>query len=232
MRIEIFRAADWAGRVADRVEHFLGAHDGPRMSVPTGRTPRPLYDELAGRRVAMSGVDLYLLDEFGDIPPDHPARCERMLRHDLIDRLEQPPSLHLLDVTADDVEAEARAYEARITAAGGLDLVVLGLGMNGHVALNEPGSSADSPARVVRLTPATIDSASDYGDAEPTPTWGVTLGMRTILAAGEIWLIVTGAAKAEILRRVIAGPASPAIPATQLLDHPRTVIYADDAAAG
>jgi glucosamine-6-phosphate deaminase len=230
VRIEIFRAGDWAARVADRFEAFLGAQPKARVSLPTGTTPVPFYDELARRKTDLSGVDLFLLDEFGGIAPDHPARCEGMLRRDLLDRLDLPPRLHLFDVGAGALEAEAARYEAAIAGGGGLDLVVLGLGANGHVGLNEPGSAPDSPTRVVGLAPETMAAAERYGEATQTPTWGVTLGMRTILAAGAVWLIVTGAAKAEILRRTIEGPPSPEIPASLLSRNPNTIIYADDAA--
>jgi glucosamine-6-phosphate deaminase len=231
VRVEVSRADDWGRAVADRFEQFLAAHPRPRVSLPTGRTPQPLYDELARRQPDMSGVQLFLLDEFGGIPPDHPARCEGMLRRDLLDRLERPPVLHVLDIDAADVAAEAAAYERRIEEGGGLDLVVLGLGVNGHVGLNEPGSSADSPARVVQLAPETVDAAAGYGEGAPPPAWGVTLGMRTFLHAGEVWLIVTGAAKAEVLSRVVDGPPSPEVPATLLALNRRTTVFADDAAA-
>jgi glucosamine-6-phosphate deaminase len=231
VRIEIFRPEDWAAKVADRFEAFLAAHPRPRISLPTGTTPVPFYVELVRRRIDMSDVDLFLLDEFGGIPPDHPARCEAMLRRDLLDRLDLPPKLFAFDVAADDVGAEAIDFEETIAAGGGLHLVVLGLGGNGHVGLNEPGSTADSPTRVVDLAPGTIAATERYGDAVRSPEWGVTLGMRTILSARAIWLIVTGSRKAEILRRTIESTPDPEIPASLLSLNPRTTIYADDAAA-
>ena len=231
MHLDVFAAGDWAAQVADRFEAFLADHPRARMSLPTGSTPKPFYAELVARHTDLSEVQLFLLDEFGGIADDHPARCEGMLRRDLIGRLDRPPRVHLFDIDADDVASAAAGHEAKIAAMGGLDLAVLGLGSNGHVALNEPGSGPDSRTRVVQLAPETIASASRYGDADQQPTWGVTLGMETILAAGEAWLLVTGEAKAEILDRVIHGPVSADVPASLLALSPRATIYADEEAA-
>ena len=135
-----------------------------------------------------------------------------------------------IDVDGPHPEAACAAFEAEGEEAGGIDLVVLGLGRNGHVGMNEPGSRIDSPTRVVELTPPTRDAAIGYG-ADPPPTHGVTLGMAPILTAREIWLLATGPEKREILHRVLEGPTSPDVPATLLLGHQRLAVVVDEAAA-
>jgi glucosamine-6-phosphate deaminase len=120
--------------------------------------------------------------------------------------------------------------EAAIDAAGGLDLVVLGLGANGHVGMNEPGSAADARTRVVELAPSTRDASIGYGATEP-PTHGVTLGMATILAAREMWLLATGSRKRQVLSATLDGPLTPDVPASLLRRHPALRVIADDAAA-
>ena len=218
-------------RVADRFEVFVQASHPSRISVPTGRTPQPWYDELVRRQADLSHIELFLLDEFGDIPPDHPARCERMLRRDLIDRIANPPHLQVMKVDAVDLGSELDAYDASVRR-GGLDLVVLGLGANGHVALNEPGSERDSPTRRVHLAETTRAAAGGYGTGLPPPKWGVTLGMQPILAAGEIWLLVTGSSKAAILREATEGDIGPAVPASLLRTHSNAIALVDEPAAG
>jgi glucosamine-6-phosphate deaminase len=230
LQIEVFGQEEWAALVADRFGELVSGSPGMRISLPTGRTPQPFFAELVERQLEMSPVELFLLDEFGGIARDHPARCERMLRTELIDPLDAPPHLHLIDIEAADLDAAAADYDIQV-GDGGLDLVVLGLGTNGHVALNEPGSAPDSPTRVVRLAQATQTAAAAYGAGDDVPTWGVTLGMRSILAAREVWLLVTGEAKARILQRVVTGDIGPNVPASLLRTHPNATILSDEPAA-
>ena len=173
---------------------------------------------------------MFILDEFG-LPPGNASRCDEMIRRDLLDRLGMPPgTVHALNVQADDLDAECARYEA-LTRAGGLDLAVVGLGGNGHLGLNEPGSARDSITRVVELTRETSEHSEAYG-SDTAPTWGATMGIDTVLAATEVWLLVTGAHKAAILERSLSRPVGPAIPATFLRTHDNVTIFADkDAAA-
>jgi glucosamine-6-phosphate deaminase len=227
--VEVFPADRWTAEVADRIEAVVGDRDAPRITMPTGNTPKPVYDELVRRQPDWSHVTMYLLDEFGGVPADHPARCEPMLRRDLLDRLQRPPTLRTFDIDAADLDAELAAYEAELEATP-LDLVVLGLGRNGHVGLNEPGSAIDTPTRVVELADATRESAAHYGEGGPPPTWGITMGIGTMRTARQIWLLVTGAGKAEVLDRVLSGPVTPDLPATLLQKHPNATVMADDQA--
>jgi glucosamine-6-phosphate deaminase len=215
-QVEVHPPDGWAAAVADRFEQFLGSHDRPRITLPTGNTPKPFYAELARRQTDMSHVTLFLLDDFGGIAPEHPARCEPMLRRDLLDQLDHPPAFHGFAIDAVDLEAEADRHEAAVRA-GGLDLAVLGLGMNGHIALNEPGSAADSLTRVVQLEPSSREAAAEYGGGDwPAPTWGITMGVGTLSTSREIWLLVSGGEKREILHRVLHGPVTPDVPASLL----------------
>ena len=152
-----------------------------------------------------------------------------MLERSLLGLIDTTPaSMHSIDVAADDVAAACRRYDAEVAAVG-LDLTVLGLGANGHLGLNEPGSEPDSPTRVIELHETTVANAAAYGRGA-APQWGVTLGMGPLLASREIWLLVTGAAKAEILHRALTGPIGPQVPASYLQTHPNAVVLADQAA--
>ena len=230
-RIEVFPPATWGAAVAERWLGAVSARVHPTLSLPTGATPRPVYRELASRDADLTDTELFLLDEFGGLRVGSPGRCDQMLRTDLLDLLALPPvRVHTYDMAADDIPAMCARYEADLLDAG-LDLTLLGLGGNGHIGLNEPGSARDSRTRPVRLEDSTSRAAGEYGAGSETPTWGVTLGVGTLLTSGEIWLLVTGAHKAGILADVIRGPIGPDVPASFLREHPNTTVLADEPAA-
>lgn len=196
------------------------------MVLPTGGTPRPVYRELAARAPDLGNSEVFILDEFVGLPTGHPARCDTMIQQDLIALLDRPPPVNALDPDADDLDAEAARYES-LVGASTVDLTLLGLGLNGHIALNEPGSSPDDGARAVDLHPTTVASM----EVEPRPERGVTLGLANILASDEVWLLVNGGSKANVLARAVEGPIGPDVPATYLRTHPNAVVFADEPAA-
>jgi glucosamine-6-phosphate deaminase len=232
--VEVVPAAAFGEHVAGLLADRLAARPSLVVCLPTGSTPLPVYaalpGELARREVDASAATVVLLDEYLGLVAGHVARCDATLRRMLLGRLDPQPAFVAFDV--DDVPAaEACArMDAAIAAAGGLDLVVLGLGANGHVGMNEPGSTADSPTRVVELAPSTREASIGYGATE-APTHGVTLGIASILAAPEIWLLARGAHKRSILAATVEGPVTPAVPASLLRGHPGLRVMADDAAA-
>lgn len=186
------------------------------------------------RRFAELGGDLsqssvILLDEFG-LEPESESRCDAMIRRDLLDLLPGAPrSFHALDVDAHDLKEECHRYEALVRTSG-LDIAMLGLGANGHLGLNEPGSLETSTTRVVQLTPETGEHAQAYG-SNVAATWGMTLGIETLLTATEIWLLVTGEHKAKILARAVNDAGGPNVPATYLRNHSNVILFADEPAA-
>ena len=233
VRLEVLPAASWAAhrrRAARRSRP--AARPDLRVCLPTGDTPTPVYAELvaAERRgeVSLARATVVLLDEWVGLPPGDPARCDARLRGELIDRLAAPPAFVPIDVDGPDDEAAALAHDA---AARGLDLAVLGLGMNGHVGFNEPGSRPDDPTRLVRLAVSSREAATARYGAGSTPTAGITVGLARLLEAGECWLLVTGERKAQVLRRALEQPEGPDCPASYLRRHPRLTVFADEAAA-
>lgn len=153
-----------------------------------------------------------------------------MLRRDLLDLLDPPPAaFDALDPQAVDLGAECDRFEMAI-ASGGLDLTLLGLGSNGHLGLNEPGCDPGCPTRKVKLSPETATGMAKYG-AEGTTTWGVTVGLGRILQSTEVWLLVTGSSKAEVLQRTLQGPIGPEVPSSYLRTAPNVVVWADESAA-
>jgi len=188
-----------------------------------------MYRSFAESRGDLSRSTIFVLDEFG-LPPGTAARCDEMIRRDLLERLAAPPRIvHAIDVDAADLEGECRRYED-LVRDGGLTLAILGLGGNGHLGLNEPGSGHETITRVVQLTPDTGGHATSYGSDTPA-TWGVTLGIDTLLAAEELWLLVTGTHKAEILARAMTDDIGPDLPATFLRTRQNVTVFADEDAA-
>ncbi len=230
--IRVLPAGLWAAAVAHALAERLRATPALRICLPTGSTPPPLYRELvaaAGRgEVSFADAELVLLDEYVGLAPDDPARCDVQLRADLVDPLPVgPAAFHAIRVDELPAEEAAAAHDA--LAERGLHLALVGLGRNGHVGFNEPGSAADSPTRVVELTPESVAASAEYG-ARSVPTLGVTIGLARLLEADELWLLVTGAHKVEVLRATLEGPETPDVPASYLPRHPRLVVWADQEA--
>jgi glucosamine-6-phosphate deaminase len=224
VRLHVEPVASWAATVASSLDGWLGARARPRIALATGTTVEPVYHRLAS--VLVTDATIFLLDEYGGLPSDDPGRCAAMLRRGLLDRVGVSDGrFRSPDVDASDLDGACDSYEAHI-ADGGLDMVVLGLGVNGHVGLNEPGSGPDSVTRVVTLTEASRRASLHYGLAQ-APTWGITVGMRTILTAREIWLLVTGRHNRAVLDRVLHGPVTPDLPASLLRAHGRVTCWAD-----
>jgi glucosamine-6-phosphate deaminase len=223
---------------ADVVTDTLLGKPDAVISLPTGTTPLGMYDILAARaargEVDFSRLHFFCLDEYLDVSGDDPNSLTGWLQAAFISRAGiAPERAHTLPVTAEDLDGAAGEYERDLAALGGLDLVVLGLGPNGHIAYNEPGSSAASRTRVITLTPESRTQAAAYwAGAVPVPEVAMTMGVGTLLEAKRIALIAAGPAKAEILRRALEEAMSPNVPASWLrLAGSRFEAIVDEAAA-
>ena len=231
--LEVLSQAEWAERVARDLCTRLRTEPRLRLCLPTGDTPAPVYAALVAAvtrgEASLAEATVVLLDEYVGLAPADPARCDARLRRELIDRVEPRPLFHPIRV--DDLAPDEAAAELDGVAAQGLDLALLGLGANGHVGMNEPGSTADSPTRLVRLARSTSETAAGRYGAGRAPTQGITLGLDRILDSREVWLLVTGEGKAEILARTLLGQEGPDCPASYLLRHPNLRVIADEPAA-
>ena len=225
----------WAEHVAARFASFLADEPAARVALPTGATPEPVYagivEAVRAGIASFRRAHVFLLDEFGGVPPDAKGRCDVMLHRALLDHVDIAPGhYHRFDPEAADVDAMCAAYDAALKEP--LDLVMLGIGRNGHVGMNEPGTSPDSVTRRVELAPSTTQASVRYfGEGAALPTWGVTLGLSQILAARTIWVLATGEGKADIIRDVLLEPVSASRPASLLRGHPNCWFFLDAAAA-
>lgn len=220
----------WADAVAADLIGRLRAEPSMRICLPTGDTPSPLYAALvrASPPGLWSRATIVSLDDYLGLAPGDPASAGPRLRRELVDHV-RPARFVELDSSGTDPEAAVRAIDA--AAAEGMDLALLGLGINGHVGMNEPGSTADSPTRVVELEARSREVATSRYGAAVAPERGITLGLSRLLEAAEIWLLVTGERKASILRAALEGPESPDVPASYLRRHANCRVIADEAAA-
>ena len=223
-------------RAARIVAHLLTEKPEAVLGLPTGSTPRPLYAEL-GRMHREEGLSFarattFNLDDYVGLPPGHPGSFRRYMDEVLFRHVDLPRArAHFPDGMAADVPAGAAAYEAAIAAAGGLDLVLLGLGEDGHIAFNEPTSSFGSRTRMKTLNERTRAANQAAFGPDPVPHHVITMGIATILSARRCLLLAAGAHKAVALARAVEGPLAALVPASALQLHARAAVLCDEAAA-
>ncbi len=202
------------------------------LGLATGRTPQRLYRLLRESRLSFAAARFFNLDEFVGLGPSHRASFWRFLHEHLIDALRLPDAnVRFLRGDAPDLAAECEAYEEAIRARGGIDLQILGVGRNGHVAFNEPGSSLGSRTRVKTLE---ATSRQDYAPMfvdEAPPSFSLTMGIGTIMESRRVLLLATGVEKAQVVQRMIEGPVMAEVPGSALQFHPRATAIVDEAAA-
>lgn len=230
-------ADEMSAMAAEIVTEVLTRRPTAPISLPTGSTPvgmfQRLIEESRGGRVDLTRFQLYCLDEYLGVTPDNPNTLTAWLKRTLIEPAGIPlENVHTLPVGDDDPAAAARQYDQSISDAGNLALAVLGIGNNGHIAYNEPGSEADSRTRVIDLTQESIDQAAGYFEGATVPTRAMTVGVGTLLESDRLVLIAAGAGKAEIMRRALREPMTADVPASWLRLVPEQVtVILDEAAA-
>ena len=222
-----------AQRVADRIGITVSAKPNAVLLLPAGTTPIELYAELIRRTRAgaldLSCARLFQLDELLGVPPGDPRSFQAFFHEHLLEPLGDRLHFHALDGACPDPEAEIQRHRDELMALGGPDLVLLGLGKNGHVAFNEPGSGSEEIGRAVDLGESTLAGLrTDF--PEGAPRRGLTLGLAEILAGRSVGLLVTGSSKAAVLARVLSSEPTPALPASFLSAHPDVTVFADAAA--
>jgi glucosamine-6-phosphate deaminase len=223
-------------RAADVVAELLAAAPGVVLALPAGNTPRPVYAALVRRHrddgLSFARATAFTLDEYAGVAADHQASFRRYMFEELYRHVDLPRAgAHAPEATAADLHAECARYEGAIAAAGGIDLCLLGIGGNGHIAFNEPGSSFESRTRVVALADDSRAAVAGAFGGEAVPTRALTMGIATILAARRCVLLAYGAGKADVIARAIQDPPTPALPASALQLHPDATIILDAAAA-
>lgn len=224
-------------RAARTVASVLNSKPNAVLGLATGSTPLALYKELIRMHrdegLDFSQVTTFNLDEYVGLPNNHPQSYHYFMHENLFNHINVAPhNIYIPSGTTDNYEAFCAWYEQRIVECGGVDLQVLGIGSDGHIAFNEPSSSLGSRTRIKTLAKQTIqDNARFFEKEEDVPIYSITMGVGTILEAKKIILLAAGENKADAIAGAIEGPVTSMNTASALQMHPHTDFYLDKAAA-
>lgn len=207
------------------------------LGLPTGSSPMGMYKALIKhyqeKRVSFQHIVTFNMDEYVGLPKDHPQSYHTFMWSNFFSHIDiNPANVNMLNGNASDLEAECAAYEAKMKAVGGVDLFLGGIGADGHIAFNEPGSSLSSRTRIKTLTQDTIIANSRFfdNDVHKVPKTSVTVGVGTILDAKEVLIMVNGHNKARALAQVVEGSINQMWTITALQLHPKGIIVCDEMA--
>lgn len=236
MRIVVTTEDEIAQLAAERYTELLLRKPNAVLGLATGSTPLRLYEELAKKcaahELSFRFARTYNLDEYADLPPEHPQSYRGFMDRHLFSKIDIDPGNTHVPNGIDRSDTALANYDTMIEHAGGIDLQLLGLGLNGHIGFNEPGTPFGSRTHVVRLSESTRHANARFFDRpESVPKEAVSLGIRSVMNARSILLFALGEQKAEPLRAAIYGPVTELLPASVLQLHPDVTIYADREAA-
>ena len=227
-----------ANHIIERIRTFAPTEDRPFvLGLPTGGTPLGTYAELIRRHkageVSFRHVITFNMDEYIGLPKEHEQSYYSFMWTNFFSHIDiLPENAHILNGNAEDIEAECERYEAKIKEVGGIDLFMGGIGPDGHIAFNEPGSSLTSRTRVKSLTTDTIIANSRFfdNDLNKVPKTAVTIGVGTVMDAREVMILANGHNKARAIREAVEGPVSQRWTITCLQLHPHGIIVCDEEA--
>jgi glucosamine-6-phosphate deaminase len=234
MEIIIQPTAEAATKIAARLmARTIREKPTAVLGLATGGTMEPLYRELAAMKLDWSKLATFNLDEYIGISPLHPQSYHSFMCEKLFSKVNiNIGNVHIPDGLAKDVPAACRHYEEKISAAGGIDLQLLGIGTDGHIGFNEPSSSLASRTRIKTLTAQTRrDNAAFFGGPDAVPFHVITMGVGTIMDARQVLLLAFGGKKADAIAAAVEGPITAMNPASILQMHPVAKCIIDEAAA-
>lgn len=226
----------WAARYVIRRVNEASNHPRPFvLGLPTGSSPVGMYAELVraykAGEVSFKNVVTFNMDEYVGLPENHPESYHSFMAKNLFDHIDCPKeNIHILNGNAPDLKTECEHYEEMIREAGGVDLFLGGIGPDGHIAFNEPGSSLNSHTRVKTLTRDTIIANSRFfdNDESKVPTHALTVGVGTVMEAREVMILVNGHHKAEALKAAVEGGVSQRWTISALQMHEHGIIVCDE----
>ena len=221
--------------VADEIARLVRAHPDAVLGLATGSTPVPVYEALPSR---LAGVDLsrvrgFALDEYVGLDPEHPESYRSVIAREVVEPLGLDPArVRVPNGSLEGIEHAGELYERAMTEAGGVDLQLLGIGTDGHIGFNEPGSSFASLTRVKTLTTQTReDNARFFDSIDDVPRHCITQGLGTILRARHLVLLAFGEGKAAAIAGALEGPVTASLPGSAIQLHPHATVVVDEAAA-
>ena len=229
--------SQWAANyVASRINAFAPTEEKPFiLGLPTGSSPLGMYKALIELNkkgvVSFKNVITFNMDEYIGLPKDHPQSYHSFMWNNFFNHIDiKPENVNILNGNAEDPEAECKAYEEKMAKLGGIDLFLGGIGPDGHIAFNEPGSSLTSRTRIKTLTTDTIIANSRFfdNDVNKVPKTALTVGVGTIMSAKSILIIVNGHNKARALKHGVEGSVSQMWTISALQQHEKSIIVCDE----
>ncbi|GAA3204785.1 glucosamine-6-phosphate deaminase [Microbacterium terregens] len=228
-------AATAGGLAADEIARLIRRDPGAVLGLATGSTPLAVYDALRSRLVGadVARVRGFALDEYVGLAPAHPQSYRSVITREVVEPLGLDPArVRIPDGSLEGIEHAGEDYERALVDAGGVDLQLLGIGTDGHIGFNEPGSSFASLTRVKTLTMQTReDNARFFDSVDDVPRHCITQGLGTILRARHLVLLAFGEGKAEAVAGAVEGPLTASLPGSAIQLHPHATVIVDDAAA-
>ncbi|MCH5179284.1 MAG: glucosamine-6-phosphate deaminase [Prevotellaceae bacterium] len=233
------QVSKWAAEhVVEKINAFNPTKEKPFvLGLPTGSTPIGMYRNLVKAyeegRVSFKNVVTFNMDEYVGLAPTHDQSYHYFMHDNLFNHIDCPAeNIHILNGLAEDLEAECAAYEAEIAKFGGIHLFIGGIGPDGHIAFNEPGSSFSSRTRIKTLTTDTIIANSRFfdNDVNKVPKLALTVGIATVMSAEEVMILANGHNKARALQQVVEGAISQMWPISCLQNHRHGILVTDEAA--
>lgn len=220
--------------LVDRMQN----NKNPLIGLATGSTPEGLYQLLIDKnkqgKIDFSNTKTFNLDEYVGLADEDPSSYHYFMNDKLFNHIEIPnENIFLPSGAAPDIEQECEVYEAAIKQAGPIDIQLLGIGGNGHIGFNEPGTAFDSRTHIVDLDKSTIESNARFFDSiDDVPTKAITMGIGTILDSKEILMIISGKNKQSAVKQLLSGIVTEDVPASALHNHPNVTVIIDEAAWG
>lgn len=237
MDIKIYNNAEEIGCAAAQLyKELINGNPSAVLGLATGATPVPTYKKLIelykNGEISFKDVTTFNLDEYCDLDKHDKNSYYTFMHENLFNYIDiKEENVNFLDGNAEDCDAESKRYAEAIRAAGGIDLQLLGIGTNGHIAFNEPADKFTDEAFKVTLTQSTINSNQKYFGDVPMPRYAMTMGIGSIMRSKKILLIATGESKAKAIKAMVSGEITPQIPCSILNEHNDVVIMLDKAAA-
>ena len=238
MNVKIYKDAKSIGEAAATIfaAQVIAKPDSV-LGLATGSSPIPTYSRMIEMYkegiVDFSKVTTFNLDEYISLGHDHPQSYYYFMQENLFKGINVPvENIHVPSGTAEDIDAGGKHYDEMIANAGGIDVQILGIGNNGHIAFNEPCDNFPMGTHKVALTESTIEANTRFFEnSDEVPRWAISMGIGSIMKARKIILVATGSAKADAVYGMVKGPVTPECPASILQMHPDVTVFADEAAA-
>ena len=223
-------------KAAKKAEKSINNSSKPVLGLATGKTFTGFYKKLVEKhnkkKISFSNITTFNLDEYVGLPSDHPESFHSYMENNLFKDVKIPnQNYHIPNGTAENLKKECEEYEIKIKNAGGINTQFLGIGENGHIGYNEPGSPHDSRTRVVKLTEETQKNKKEYFESRKVPEKAITMGIGTILEADQIFLLASGEEKAEAVKKTVEGPITKDIPSSALQKHDNCTLIIDEEAS-